>query len=95
MGPRLTCYIDWNAPSGLIDIEGKEWWRGFYTDSVTFDVAAALADTTNPDYLLLIRDIDAIAVQLKRLADANVPILWRPLHEAEGNSLFHVYGNTH
>jgi len=32
----------------------------------------------------LIRDIDAIAVQLKRLQAANIPILWRPLHEAEG-----------
>jgi hypothetical protein len=30
------------------------------------------------------RDIDAIAVQLKKLKDANVPVLWRPLHEAEG-----------
>ena len=30
------------------------------------------------------RDIDAIAVQLKRLQKAKVPVLWRPLHEAEG-----------
>ncbi|RPA94748.1 hypothetical protein L873DRAFT_1846481 [Choiromyces venosus 120613-1] len=73
----------WNATSRLIDTEGKEWWRGFYTHSVTFDISAALADTTNANYQLLIRDIDAIVVQLRRLADTNVPILWRPLHEAE------------
>ncbi|KAJ5942467.1 hypothetical protein N7516_002635 [Penicillium verrucosum] len=36
------------------------------------------------DYRLLIRDIDAIAVQLKRLSDADVPVLFRPLHEPEG-----------
>jgi mannan endo-1,4-beta-mannosidase len=29
-------------------------------------------------------DIDTIAIQLRRLQDANVPVLWRPLHEAEG-----------
>jgi beta-mannanase len=74
----------WNAPSGLIDTEGHEWWRGFYTDATTFDVAAALADKTSADYQLLIRDIDAIAVQLQRLEDAGIPVLWRPLHEAEG-----------
>ncbi|KAL7274819.1 hypothetical protein RUND412_002250 [Rhizina undulata] len=83
-GGIVTFCWHWNAPTGLIDTEGKEWWRGFYTDSVTFDVEAALADTTNANYTLLIRDIDAIAVQLKRLRDADVPVLWRPLHEAEG-----------
>ena len=36
------------------------------------------------DYQLILRDIDAIATQLKRLQSANIPILWRPLHEAEG-----------
>ena len=30
------------------------------------------------------RDIRAIATQLKRLKDAGVPVLWRPLHEAPG-----------
>jgi hypothetical protein len=81
----ITTFVwHWNAPSGLIDEPGKEWWRGFYTDATTFDVAAALADKDSQDYRLLIRDMDAIAVQLKRLADADVPVLWRPLHEAEG-----------
>ncbi|MGI5213462.1 glycosyl hydrolase [Plantactinospora sp. CA-290183] len=83
-GGMATLCWHWNAPSGLIDTEGHEWWRGFYTDSTTFDVQAALADKTSADYQLLIRDIDAIAVQLQRLEDAGIPILWRPLHEAEG-----------
>lgn len=83
-GGITTLCWHWNAPSGLIDTEGKEWWRGFYTDSTTFDLQAALADPTSADYQLLIRDIDAIAVQLQRLADAKIPVLWRPLHEAEG-----------
>ncbi|WP_197289859.1 glycosyl hydrolase [Saccharothrix sp. NRRL B-16348] len=83
-GGIVTMAWHWNAPSGLIDQPGKEWWRGFYTDATTFDVAAALADPNSTDHQLLIRDMDAIAVQLKRLADAKVPVLWRPLHEAEG-----------
>ena len=82
----------WNAPRGLEpDVAGtpgakskKPWFRGFYTDATTFDVAAALADEQGDDHRLLLRDIDAIAVQLRRLADADVPVLWRPLHEAEG-----------
>lgn len=33
---------------------------------------------------MIIRDLDAIAGQLKRLQAENIPILWRPLHEAGG-----------
>ncbi|MEO3755743.1 glycosyl hydrolase [Streptomyces sp. B6B3] len=83
-GGITTFAWHWNAPSGLIDEPGREWWRGFYTDATTFDVAAALADPASADYRLLLRDIDAIAEQLLRLQDAGVPVLWRPLHEAEG-----------
>ncbi|WP_159884530.1 glycosyl hydrolase [Paenibacillus puerhi] len=74
----------WNAPAGLYNEPEKEWWRGFYTDSTSFDVKYALDNPDSEDNKLLMRDIDAIAIQLKRLQDAGVPILWRPLHEAEG-----------
>ncbi|WP_339272831.1 glycosyl hydrolase [Paenibacillus sp. FSL W8-0426] len=75
----------WNAPKGIGGNEpGHEWWRGFNTEFTTFDVEYALSHPQSEDYKLLIRDIDAIAVQLKRLQEHNVPVLWRPLHEAEG-----------
>ncbi len=74
----------WNAPTNLINTVGHEWWRGFYTDATTFDVAAALANTNSAEYGLILRDIDAIAVQLKKISSNNVPVLWRPLHEASG-----------
>ena len=80
----VTFAWHWNAPKDLIDQPGKEWWRGFYTEATTFDVTKAMNNTTSEEYTLIIRDIDAIAVQLKKLKDANVPVLWRPLHEAEG-----------
>lgn len=92
-GYLLTISWHWNAPSGLLDKmiagpDGKEvdarWYKGFNTNATTFDVAAALADEKSEDYRLLVRDIDAIAVELRKFADAKVPILWRPLHEAEG-----------
>ena len=72
----------WNAPANLINQPGKEWWRGFYTDATTFNLPAALANPGGSDYQLLLRDIDAIAVQLQKFEDAGVPVIWRPLHEA-------------
>ncbi len=74
----------WNAPKDLLDEPGNEWWSGFYTRATTFDVAYALENPESEDYQLLIRDIDAIANELKHLQDAKIPVLWRPLHEAEG-----------
>lgn len=75
----------WNAPTDLINqAPDKLWWRGFYTDASTFDIAATLADKKGERYQLILRDIDAIALQLKKFQDADIPILWRPLHEAPG-----------
>ena len=74
----------WNAPTNLINSESEPWWSGFYTAATTFDVAAALADTNSVEYCLILRDIDAIAVQLQKVASNNIPVLWRPLHEASG-----------
>jgi mannan endo-1,4-beta-mannosidase len=83
----------WNAPTDLLDKmlkddQGKDldarWYKGFYTYATTFDLATAIDDPNSDNYKLLLRDIDAIAVQLQKLSDARVPVLWRPLHEAEG-----------
>lgn len=84
-GGIVTSCWHWNAPEDyLINTPGKEWWRGFYTEATTFDVSVAMNDASSPEYTLILRDIDAIAVQLKRLQAAGIPVLWRPLHEAEG-----------
>lgn len=55
----------------------------FYTDQTNFDVSRAVQSGTAENQATL-RDIDSIAVQLQRLEDAGVPVLWRPLHEAGG-----------
>ncbi|SFD62859.1 glycosyl hydrolase [Spirosoma endophyticum] len=75
----------WNAPTDLINqAPDKLWWSGFYTRATTFDLTATLADKNGERYKLLLRDIDTIAVQLQKFQDADVPVLWRPLHEAPG-----------
>ncbi|MEK3885233.1 glycosyl hydrolase [Paenibacillus sp. PL2-23] len=84
LGGIVTLAWHWNAPSDLIDSQEQPWWKGFYKEGTTFDLAAALADPDSERYGMLLRDIDAIAVQLQRLQDAGIPVLWRPLHEAEG-----------
>jgi len=44
-----------------------------------------VAATNSAAYQAILRDIDTLAVNyLKPLADKDIPILWRPLHEASG-----------
>jgi mannan endo-1,4-beta-mannosidase len=68
----------WHSPSG-----GVAGNNNFYTENTDFDVREAVKPGT-AEYELIIRDIDDIAIQLKRFENAGVPILWRPLHEAGG-----------
>ncbi len=92
-GSLLSVMWHWNAPKDLLDkkytdARGRQidasWYRGFYTEATTFDVRQAMADPKSEDYRLLLRDIDTIAVELKKIQAAGIPVLWRPLHEAEG-----------
>jgi mannan endo-1,4-beta-mannosidase len=83
-GGIVTFSWHWIAPKNLINEPGKEWYTGFLTNSTTFDIQYAMTHPESEDYKLLLQDIDAIAVQLKRLQEVNIPVLFRPLHEAEG-----------
>ena len=76
----------WNGPANLVNSLEYPWWRGFYTQGTTFNLAGALANPNGSDYQLILRDIDAIAIELKKFQDAGVPVIWRPLHEAQGNA---------
>ena len=83
-GGVVSMMWHWNAPTDLIDEPDKEWWRGFYSYATTFDLPGALANPSSNDYQLLLRDIDAIAVELQKFETAGVPVIWHPLHEAQG-----------
>jgi len=52
--------------------------------SPNFKLSEALNDTNSISYKNMIRDIDLVAGEMKKMKEAGVPILWRPLHEAEG-----------
>lgn len=53
------------------------------TPATTFSVTNAVTEGTW-EHDQIMADIDEIAKQLTKLKEADVPILWRPLHEAEG-----------
>lgn len=83
--------MEWHDAGGIVtlcwhwkvdNLDGKP--REFYTEKTAFDLSAALADKDGELYKSLIADIDAVSERLKVLADADVPVLWRPLHEASG-----------
>ena len=90
MGGIVTFCWHWNAPTEYLK-EGKDsdngnprWWGGFYTRNSTFDIAKVMNGEDKEGKALIDRDIEEIAKQLKRLDNAGVPVLWRPLHEASG-----------
>lgn len=78
----------WYANRGLVALCWH--WRDplrkteeFYTEKTTFDVSR-ISDTLSQEYKAMVSDIDIIAVWLKVLKTANIPVLFRPLHEASG-----------
>ena len=81
-GGIVTFCWHWNAPEPYL--QSDRWYSGFYTQYTSFNLAKALDGSDPAGYELLLRDIDAIAEELKVLRDAGVPVLWRPLHEASG-----------
>lgn len=75
-GGILTLCWHWFAPTGGED-------KTFYTKQTDFNLVRGLEPGT-PEHECLMRDLDAIGNQLLKLRDARVPVLWRPLHEADG-----------
>lgn len=83
-GHIITMCWHWRPPEEYMDTTGTKWWGGFYTENTTFNLGKAMNGEDPEGYELMIEDLDRIAVQLQRLRDAGVPVLWRPLHEASG-----------
>jgi mannan endo-1,4-beta-mannosidase len=87
-GMDITLSWHWGSPTGIIDTKDRPWWRGFYADSTNFNVQTAVTDPHSPEYAATISDIHQIAIQLRKLQDAGVPVLWRPLHEAQDKTFW-------
>ncbi len=70
----------WRDPSR----QTESFYRSHNSEPTTnFDIGK-IFEPASSEYQAMINDIDATALLLKKLADDNVPLLWRPLHEAAG-----------
>ncbi len=76
-GGIVTVTWHWYSPLG-----GKD--KSFFTQNTDFDPTAAL-DENSPEHNAMLRDLDLMAVHLRRFRQENIPVLWRPFHESEGN----------
>lgn len=72
----LTFTFHWYSPIG-----GRD--KSFYAEHTDFDASKILVDGT-PEREAFYHDMDVIAGHLKTFKDENIPILWRPFHEADG-----------
>lgn len=81
---------EWAESKGLITFTWH-WFsplygrsKSFYTANTSFDASLAVIDGTDENKAL-ISDIDYMAGLLRPFCDREIPILWRPLHECEGD----------
>ena len=58
--------------------------KSFYMDKAGFDASRVLIEGT-PEREAFFHDMDHMAELLRPFCDKQVPILWRPFHECDGN----------
>lgn len=86
-GGILTMCWHWYAPDDMEDIHKKSsfyYKTTGYDHKTGFDIIRAMAEGT-PEYDFVIREMDMVAEQLKRFQAEDIPVIWRPLHEANGS----------
>lgn len=66
----------WFSPIG-----GRD--KSFYAKNTDFDARDILVSGSEAEKKFY-SDLDVIAVELRKFQEANIPILWRPFHEADG-----------
>ena len=82
-GGIVGCMWHWNVPAN----NGTDYTctPGTQPGETSFD-PAKVDDPSSDEYKRMIRDIDQVAGYLARMQDAGIPVVWRPLHEAAGNT---------
>ncbi len=84
----------WDAPMGISSVYAKETDFSLKAAVTTEEVAWMTQEEIDSLYeageiteecYAILRDIDSAAARLKPLAQADIPVLWRPLHEAGGD----------
>lgn len=77
----VTMCWHWNAPEKYLT---GVWYSGFYKEYTNIDLDKIMNGEDPEGYELLVSDMDVIAGELVKLKEQDVPVLWRPLHEASG-----------
>lgn len=72
----VTFSFHWYSPLG-----GRD--KSFYAENTDFDPAKVLIEDS-PERKAFYHDIDVMAEHLKKVQDADIPVLWRPFHESDG-----------
>lgn len=72
----VTFTFHWFSPLG-----GRD--KAFYARNTDFDARLVLAEGT-PEREAFYRDMDAMAELLKPFMEEDIPVLWRPFHESDG-----------
>lgn len=72
----VTLTFHWFSPIG-----GRD--KSFYAEHTDFDARRILQENTK-ERAAFFHDMDAIADVLKEFEREDIPILWRPFHEADG-----------
>ena len=72
----VTLTFHWFSPLGGHD-------KSFYAKNTDFDAKQILVEGT-PERAAFYHDLDVIAAELQKFRDTDIPILWRPFHEADG-----------
>ena len=81
-GGIMSAMWHWNMPTN----EGYDWTCTPGTEpGQTGFHPLAIFSPSSEDYNTLITRIDKVAKWLKPLKTNKIPVLWRPLHEAQGN----------
>lgn len=73
----VTLSFHWFSPIGGHD-------KSFYAKNTDFDATQILINGT-PERKAFYHDMDIIAEELKKFRDADIPVLWRPFHESDGD----------
>lgn len=91
-GGIVTFCWHWRVPAVIENADDPNA-RFFYSEDIDnyckinkgtkFSLINAVTPGT-PEYEIIIKDIDTVAIELQKLESAGVTVLWRPLHEGSG-----------
>ncbi len=87
-GCIITMCWHWYAPDDIKNPSDSVWSFYYkttgYQRKTSFDIINAVEEGTL-EHEFALEQIDIAAEELKKLEAEDIPVLWRPLHEADGN----------